>query len=59
MSTDQNKSASETRSQTRSAAVKKGGVGAEKTPASSDTPDNISTSMVSIEGKFFISAVFL
>lgn len=53
MDTEQREAPSEARSQTGSAAVQRGGVGTEKTPASSDTPEKASTSTVSITGALF------
>jgi hypothetical protein len=58
MSGSQSKATSEARSQTGCSAVQSGGAGAEKTPASSDTPQNISASMVSTRRVLYFTAAY-
>lgn len=50
MPEDQSQARGDATSQTGNSAVQRGGAGAEKTPADSDTPQNISGSSVCLKG---------
>jgi hypothetical protein len=50
MPEDHNQASGDATSQTGSSAVQRGGAGAEKTPADSDTPQNTSGSSVGLNG---------